>query len=140
MLLWTLIGKKKRTSSVIFKSFSIFPNVSNVKVKLLESKNIYHLEFEFFFWKENIKGNAGKLRRTPGLPPNTRILLCLNEIDAILFFHSFFIQVSFLNVDWCVLIKIKHLPKCHILKVTFTTNGTCHPGGLFLQTTIQPSR
>ena len=85
----------KRTSTVIFKPFSIFPNVSNVKVKLLESKNIYQLEFEFF-WEENMKG---KLRRTPGLPPNTRTLSCLNEIDAILFFHSFFTQVSFLNVD-----------------------------------------
>ena len=90
--------KNKRTSTVILKPFSIFPNVSNVKVKLLESKNIYQLEFEFF-WKENIKGKARKLRRTPGLPPNTRTLSCLNEIDAILFFHSFFTQVSFLNVD-----------------------------------------
>ena len=95
--------KNKRTSTVIFKTFSIFPNVSNVKVKLLESKNIYQLEFEFF-WKENIKGKARKLRRTPGLPPKYTYIVVFkwnwrDFVFPFLLYPGFFLERGLMRVD-----------------------------------------
>ena len=60
--------KNKRTSTVIFKTFSIFPNVSNVKVKLLESKNIYTLDFEFFLEGKH-KGKSRKITTDTRITP-----------------------------------------------------------------------
>ena len=76
--------------------------ITNNIVKLLESKIIYHLKFEFIYkcQKENVKEKAIKVSfktiKGPRISPQIHIhRRAQMRIGAILFSHSFFIKPCF---------------------------------------------
>ena len=95
--------KNKRTSTVIFKPFSIFPNVSNVKVKLLESKNIYQLEFEFFLEGKH-KGKSKKTTTDTRITPKYAYIVVFkwnwrDFVFPFLLYPGFFLERGLMRVD-----------------------------------------